>query len=206
MKKVYIALCSLVLLLSCGGKKEADGTATTQASERTETTGTQTSVTENHHGEEYEVPSVYDMELSEAASVLGNSKLDYKVVKYEYREGVAQDVVLQMYPDSGSIVKEGRKIGLVLNTTEKPRKTIPSVIDNRTFREAESHIRAAGFNIERVDTINGEKDWVYEVRYKRKPLVNGDAIPEGSNVVVVIGNGEKIVEEEEGEFVDSFDI
>ena len=159
-----------------------------------------------NHGEEYKVPSVHGKELAEAAGILESKKLDYKIIKIEYSDKVADNVVLQMYPDSGSVVKEGRKIGLVLSTTVKPRKTIPSVIDNRTFREAESHIKAAGFNIERVDTINGEKDWVYEVRYKRKPLVNGDAIPEGSNVVVVIGNGEKVVEEGNVEFDDSFDI
>ena len=214
MKKVFIALCSVALLLSCGGgKKDTDGTATEgsnkTAIEKSDKAIIEKSAVDNtyiNHGEEYKVPSVHGKELAEAAGILESKKLDYKIIKREYSGKVADNVVLQMYPDSGSVVKEGRKIGLVLSTTVKPRKTIPSVIDNRTFREAESHIKAAGFNIERVDTINGEKDWVYEVRYKRKPLVNGDAIPEGSNVVVVIGNGEKVVEEGNVEFDDSFDI
>ncbi|MBQ5645086.1 MAG: hypothetical protein IIV04_05220, partial [Bacteroidaceae bacterium] len=47
MKKVFIALFSAVLLLSCGGKKDADGTATVQASERTEAKDAELSATSN---------------------------------------------------------------------------------------------------------------------------------------------------------------
>lgn len=159
-----------------------------------------------NHGEEYKVPSVHGRELADAVKILENNKLDYKIIKKEYCDTVPQDVVLQMYPDSGSVVKEGRKIGLVLSTTEKPRRTIPSVIDNRTFSEARLHIEAAGFVIERIDTIDGDEDWVYEVLYRRRPLANGDVIPEGSGVVVVIGNGKKSADKGEPEFVSDFGI
>ena len=109
------------------------------------------------------------------------------------------------HPVPGSKVKEGRKIGLVINTAEKPKRSVPPVIDNRTYREAESHIRAAGFVIESVDTIPGEKDWVYELRYKGKHLANGEAIPQGASLTVVIGSG-KLEAEEEPVFDSNFDI
>ena len=104
------------------------------------------------------------------------------------------------------MVKEGRKVGLVVNSTEKPKRTIPSVIDNRTYREAESHIRAAGFVIEKVDTVAGEKDWVYEMRYNNKQLKNGEAIPQGSKVTVVVGNGKARADEDEPVFDENFGI
>lgn len=158
------------------------------------------------HGEERKVPNVYGCELSVAKGMLAKNSLGYDIIEYRHREGVGQDVVLMMYPDSGSVVKEGRQIGLVLNTTEKPKKVVPSIIDNRTFREAESHIRAAGFIIERIDTVPGEKDWVYEVIYDGVSLSNGDAIPERAKITVVIGSGEELVEEEEPIYDSNFDI
>ena len=148
------------------------------------------------HGVEYTVPSVHGKEFYEAVEVLKNNKLDYKVVKYEYRDTVPNpNVVLKMYPDSGSVVKEGRKIELVLSKTEKPKRKFPAVIDNSTIRAAESHIKAAGFIVDKR-YIDGEADWVYKVLYNGKPLSNGDAIPVGSTVVVVIGNGNGHVKNE----------
>ncbi|MBQ5888775.1 MAG: PASTA domain-containing protein [Bacteroidaceae bacterium] len=158
------------------------------------------------HGEECTVPSVYGCELDVAIDSLKNNSLGYDIVEYRYREGVADNVVLLMHPDSGTVVKDGRAISLVLNTTERPRKPIPSVIDNRTYREAESNLRSAGFIIERVNTIAGEKDWVYHVLHDGDTLSNGDAIPIGARITVVVGDGNERVEDEEPEFVETFDI
>ena len=89
-------------------------------------------------------------------------------------------------------VKEGREITLVLNTTEKPRQGIPPVIDNSSLREAEFRLKAAGFVVEAVDTIKGEREWVYELLYKGRKLDNGAAIPRGSKVTLVVGSGDEI--------------
>ena len=60
--------------------------------------------------------------------------------------------------------------------------------------------------IEAIDTIPGEKDWVYELRYDGKQLVNGEAIPQGASITVVIGSGSAKAEEEEPVFDSIFDI
>lgn len=158
-----------------------------------------------NHGETCTVPDVCGVQLDDAVALLGVEKLDYAVIERRYKENAAQDEVVMQHPVPGSKVKEGRKIGLVINTAEKPKRSVPPVIDNRTYREAESHIRAAGFVIESVDTIPGEKDWVYELRYKGKHLANGEAIPQGASLTVVIGSG-KLEAEEEPVFDSNFDI
>ena len=159
-----------------------------------------------NHGETCTVPRVNGRVLSDAQNLLADNNLGYAILEYKYKEGAAQDEVLKQYPEPGAEVKEGRKVGLILNTIVKPKRSVPFVIDNRTYREAESHIRAAGFIIENVDTVAGEKDWVYELRYEDRALVNGEPIPEGSRITVVIGNGRKRVEEEAPEFDESFGI
>ena len=162
--------------------------------------------TYTNHNEEYLVPDVCGMSYDDALSVLESKKQTAHIIQYKHDDGASENEVLVQYPEPGSSVKEGRSIALVVNTTVKPRKTIPPIINNRSIQEAESHIKAAGFDIERIDTINGDKDWVYEVRYCGELLSNGDAIPEGSKITIVIGNGKEPVEEEEAIFDYSFDL
>lgn len=159
-----------------------------------------------NHGEACAVPDVCGVQLDDAVSLLAKEKLDYAVIERRYKENALEDEVIMQYPEPGSAVKEGRKVGLVLNSAVKPKRSIPSVIDNRTYREAESHIKAAGFVIERVDTIPGEKDWVYELRYNGKLLSNGEAIPQGAAVTVAIGSGKESGEEGDPVFDSNFDI
>ena len=159
-----------------------------------------------NHDETCEVPDVCGIQLDDAAAALAKGNLDYAVVERRYKENASEDEVIMQYPAPGSAVKEGRKVGLVLNTAVKPKRSVPSVIDNRTYREAESHIKAAGFVIEKVDTIPGEKDWVYELRYNGKLLSNGEAVPQGASLTVVIGSGKEDGIEGEAVFDSNFDI
>lgn len=159
-----------------------------------------------NHNETYEVPDVCGIQLEEAIDVLAANKLNYTIVERRYQENALENEVVVQYPSPGFDVKEGRKVGLVINTAEKPKRTIPSVIDNRTYREAESHIRAAGFVIGSVDSIPGEKDWVYELHYNGRALVNGEAIPQGSTLTVKIGNGRPKAVKNEPVFDPEFDI
>lgn len=159
-----------------------------------------------NHGETKAVPDVVGVQLDEAVAILGDKSLGYAVIERRYKANAAENEVVMQFPNPGSHVKEGRKVGLVVNTVVRPKRSVPSVIDNRTYREAESHIKAAGFVIEAVDTIPGEKDWVYELRCDGKLLVNGEAIPQGSSLTVVIGSGNPKMDEEEAVFDSNFDI
>lgn len=146
------------------------------------------------HKVEVEVPDVAGMTLDDAKAELRSKGFSLEIQRYEYSEGKLQDEVIEQIPKARSVVKNGRKIYVVLNTTQKPKKSIPGVIDNCSLREAQARIVSAGFTIEAVDTISGEKDWVYEVLYDGHSLSNSDAIPEGAAVTIIIGNG---VDEEE---------
>lgn len=182
----FLAMAAVVAVLPCLALRWVDGYT--------------------NHNETCTVPDVCGIRLDEAAGALAKEKLGYAVVERRYKESALEDEVIMQYPMPGSDVKEGRKVGLVLNTAVKPKRSIPSVIDNRTYREAESHIRAAGFVIESVDTIPGEKDWVYELRYNGKPLSNGEAVPQGAPLTVVIGSGKEDSIEGEAVFDSNFDI
>lgn len=142
-----------------------------------------------NHNVAYKVPDVCGLHIDEAVEVLRDTRLDYTVVEYKYKDGAIADEVLEQRPLAGAKVKEGRKITLVLNTVEKPRQGIPPVIDNSSLREAEFRLKASGFVVEAVDTIEGEREWVYELRYNGRKLENGAAIPRGSKLTIVVGSG-----------------
>ena len=70
--------------------------------------------------------------------------------------------------------------------------TVPDIADNSSLRQAESRLRAAGFKLTPHDTIEGELDWVYSVRYNGRELQGEEKIPEGSELTLVIGGGSRI--------------
>lgn len=156
-----------------------------------------------HHNEAYRVPDVKGMQLSEAIEVLKGQKLNYAVQEYKYKAGAEDGEVLEQRPLADALVKEDRKIYLVLNTTEAPKQGIPPVIDNCSLREAQFRLKAAGFVVQKVDIIPGEREWVYGVRYEGIELENGAAIPRGSKVTLVIGSGE-LVESDTVRFDEEF--
>ena len=147
------------------------------------------------HGEAIVVPNVCRMQFEEAVDALKEKNLGYAILEYKHKPGVGDGVVLEQRPEADALVKDGRKIYLVLNTKEAPKLGLPQIIDNCSLREAEFRLKALGFVVEGVKTIPGEREWVYGIQYKGQDLDNGAAIPRGSKVTLVIGSGVQVVED-----------
>ena len=142
------------------------------------------------------MPDVCGMQLEEAKELLRKSNLDLEIIDYKYKKGAAENEVVEQMPVANARVKQGRKIMLTMSSKSKPVAAIPSVIDNCSLREAEARLKAAGFVIADVVTIEGEKDWVYAVKYNGRELVNGENVPREAKLVIVVGSGEKRVVDE----------
>ena len=149
-----------------------------------------------NHGEAYRVPDVCGMQLDDAKEVLRKQNLDLEIVDYKYKKGAAENEVVEQRPFANAFVKEGRKIMLVMNSLNKPMVTLPSVKDNCSLREAEARLKASGFVISGILQQDGEKDWVYSVLCNGKDLYNGENIARGSNLVLVVGNGNRPLRQE----------
>ena len=89
-------------------------------------------------------------------------------------------------------VKEGRTVYLTINTLNIPLQEVPDVADNSSVRQAEARLLAAGFKLTGNDSIPGEKDWVYAVKYRGDSLAIGAKVPIGATLTLVIGNGEPV--------------
>ncbi len=149
------------------------------------------------HGQYIAVPDVVGMYEEEAGQLLAASELKYEILDYKYDKTMVEGGVIEQKPKSGSYIKAGRKIYLTLNSGKEPTRAVPDVADNSSLRAAESRLLAAGFKLGKTVYVDGDQDWVYEVRYQGEKIDAGTEIPEGSVLTIVAGNGNpvEIIEE-----------
>jgi beta-lactam-binding protein with PASTA domain len=151
------------------------------------------------HGQYISVPDVSGMYEDEAGQALAAAGLKYEVSDYKYDKELVEGGVIEQNPKPGAYVKEGRKIYLTLNSGKEPVKAVPDLADNSSLRAAESQLLAAGFKLTETEYIDGDLDWVYEIRYQGKEIKAGTEIPVGSVLTIVAGNGTPVEEIEEAD-------
>lgn len=149
------------------------------------------------HGQYITVPDVSGMYEEEAGQALAAVGLRYEVSDYKFDKSMVEGGVIEQNPKAGAYVKQERKIYLTLNSGKEPVKAVPDLADNSSLRAAESQLRAAGFKLSPTVYVDGDLDWVYEIRYKGAVIEAGTEIPEGSVLTIVAGNGNpvEIIEE-----------
>ena len=146
--------------------------------------------TYTHHGESIIVPNINGLPLEEAGKELNKKNLELEVVDSNYVKGMPAGAVLEQKPVAGAKVKIGRTIYLTINTGEIPKVAIPDIIDNSSYRQAEARLRAMGFKLTEPEYIEGEKDWIYGVKYNGKELTSGEKIPREAVLTLCVGDDE----------------
>lgn len=142
-----------------------------------------------HHGEGIEVPNLYGMSHNVAIQSLDSVGLLMVTNDSAYVEGLPAGAIIQQNPNPGMKVKSGRVIYVTINSLTMPCEKIPDLIDNCSYREAEARLKSLGFELLSPKLIDGEKDWVYGIRYRGRNVVAGENVPRGSELTLVIGNG-----------------
>ena len=145
--------------------------------------------TYTRHGQYIEVPDVAGMYEQEGAELLAKYGLRYEVTDYKFDRTMVEGGIIEQNPKAGSYVKEERIVYLTLNSGKEPTKAVPDVADNSSLRAAESQLLAAGFKLAPTEYIDGDQDWVYEIKYNGAEVKAGTEIPEGSTLTIVAGNG-----------------
>ena len=143
------------------------------------------------HGQAVTVPDVKGMTVEQAKQLLLNRGLVGVVSDSTYVKNLPAGSILDHNPSVGQRVKQGRTVYLTINTRSIPLCSVPDVADNSSLRQAEARLLAAGFKLNAIEKIAGEIDWVYEVKYKGRPLAIGEQVPVGATLTLVVGNGEK---------------
>ena len=141
------------------------------------------------HGDAVTVPDVKGKSFLEARQILEQSDLKCVVSDSNYVSTLPAGCILDYNPSAGQKVKRGHIISLNINTLSIPLVSVPDVADNSSLRQAEARLLAAGFKISPIEEVDGEKDWVYGVKYNGQRLMLGERVPVNSTLSLMVGSG-----------------
>lgn len=168
------------------------------------------------HGEAIEVPNVKGMNIDKAKAMFEELGLEVVVSDSGYIKRLPAGQILEQSPKSGLLVKSGHIIYLTVNSGVAESAQIPDLIDNSSYREAESELLALGFKVYDPIRVHGEKDWVYGILSNGRNIYTGDFVAIDSKIQLQVGDGmlnesldkvevEDASEDEEDEF-DEFEV
>lgn len=141
------------------------------------------------HGEAVVVPDVKGKLYNEAEFSITKQKLKVVVIDSSFVKGIKPNTILDQNPEGGMKVKRGRIVYLTINTDKEPMITIPDIVDNSSYRQAEAKLKALGFKLTAPEMIAGERDWVYGLKFKNRNISAGERIPSESTLTLQVGNG-----------------
>ncbi|WP_207425198.1 PASTA domain-containing protein [Pedobacter sp. SYSU D00535] len=140
------------------------------------------------HGEGIPVPKLKGLSVEEAIEVLESAGLRYEIDSV-YQMDKKPGLVIEQDPDARTNVKMDRTIYLTIITTNAPEVGFPDVFE-MTFLEARAVLGNYGIKIGDTSyTSDIVRDRVLEVIHRGKRLSQGDPIPKGSTISLVLGDG-----------------
>jgi hypothetical protein len=146
------------------------------------------------HGQTNVVPDVRGMMQQEASATLESVSMQSAVIDSVFRPTAEPGIVLEQNPSAGSLVKEGRRIYLIVNAKMAQMIPFPDVVD-MALRQAKVQIEGAEFLIKEVKYEPSEfKDLVLYVEYNGDSIQAAQKIPFRSEVIVHVGQGDLILQ------------
>ena len=145
-----------------------------------------------YHNQHQVVPDVLGLELNKAIKILDENSLRYEVIdSAKFNAKLPPFAIIELIPGPGNEVKKDRKIYLTLNPSGYRKISVPNIIQI-TFRNAESMLKAVGFEIGKISFRNNiGKNMVLEIRYRGKKIAPGSVFPKTTKIDLVLGNGKR---------------
>ena len=156
-----------------------------------------------NHNQKIEVPNLSKLSLEEVEQTLDDLDLNWEVIdSASFNADYPSKSVIEQSPEAGDFVKENRKIYLTLNPSGYKDVEIPDFY-GKTKRQAVSQLTAIGFRIsaQEIYVKDIAKDVVRGLIFNGKDLKNGDKIPQDSELILKLGDGN-----EGGQQIDSLEV
>lgn len=142
-----------------------------------------------HHNETVTVPDIRQKNITDARHLLESLDLRMEVSDTGYVKMLPSGYVLEQSIAPGSVVKSGRLVRVTINSLNTPTLTIPDVIDNSSYREAEAKLTAMGFKVGSPQYVPGEREWVYGITVRGISVSVGDRVSVDDVLVIQVGDG-----------------
>jgi len=142
-----------------------------------------------HHGESQVIPDLRGSYVEEAEQVLATKGLYAQVIDSVYIRDKKQGTIIDQIPAPNSTVKSNRPVYLIINSRKARQVTLPE-INEVSYRQADAMLKSVGLTVANVEYASSEfKDLVIDIKFHGRSVLPGTRIPEGSALVLVVGNG-----------------
>lgn len=142
------------------------------------------------HGQAVVVPDVKGLSLQEAETFFQNNGLSYSVIDSVHSKSVKPGSIVEVSPEAGSKVKEGRIIYVTINAFSAQTASIPDVTD-MSFRQAQALLAAQGFTSIEIAYVQGQyKDLAIGVEANGRRLNEGDKVPLTTPLLLKVSSGD----------------
>lgn len=141
------------------------------------------------HGDSVTVPNLINMQAEEAIALIEENDFDYVIVDTVFDSKYDKGAVVEQNPEAESLVKEGRKIYLKVNSKQDELISMPQ-LTGFTLRQVTSMMETYGLvigNLRYVPDI--AVNVVIKQYYKGKEIEPGEKIKKGSSVDLILGLG-----------------
>ncbi len=146
------------------------------------------------HNEAVVVPDVKGLSLENAEKLFANSGLRYNVIDSVFSKDVNPGDIVEVVPEAGSKVKQGRIVFVTINALTAQMASMPEVAD-LSFRQAYAVLRSLGFKKIEVKFVPGEyKDLAIGVERNAVMIPKGEKVPLSSTITLVVSNGQDVVD------------
>jgi beta-lactam-binding protein with PASTA domain len=141
------------------------------------------------HGQALSVPDLTGLSIEEADSVLAERKLRMHIVDSVFDMNATRGSVIDQNPRPEFKVKEDRTIFLTINAFNPEIIPMPNV-SGVSLRQASAILQTAGLKIGKLTYVPDiAVNNVLQQKYRGNVIEEGDSIPRGSKVDLVLGRG-----------------
>ena len=138
-------------------------------------------------GQEYKTPYVVGLYVDELPTNDG-LELQYVIIDSIYQQGKRGGYILRQDPDSGSMIKTGRKVYLTV-TAYVPDNAIVPDLRSLSVRHAISQLENVGLHGGKLVFVDDPHHVVLEQKYKGRTVNEGRRLEKGAMVDLVVGRG-----------------
>ena len=147
-----------------------------------------------HHGEAVEVPDLSGMYVEEAELILEDCSLGYEIIDSVYIRSMRGGEIAEQAPIAGTKVKKNRKVYITVNSKQRKMVMVPNLV-GESRRKVQSNLKVLGFNVDSVRYETYEfNDEVLAVMWGDSTLSVGAKVPDGSQIILVVGQNDMSIE------------
>lgn len=139
------------------------------------------------HNKELVVPDFSNMTVAEADSVAAQARMRVEVTDSVFVKRMKKGAVRDQNPAPGSMVKEGRRISLVINALNAKKVTMPNLV-GLSMRQALAELQSRGLVLGKLIYVEDlATNNVLRQLYKQRPIEPGVSIDGETVIDLVLG-------------------